>query len=73
MAFSIPGAGSTFFGFISDSAFTSVNIVGGATGSGFYVMDDVSISRISAVPAPSALLLLAAGIAAFGARRRFTK
>lgn len=61
-------SGITFFGFISDTAFSSVNITGGSTGSGFYVMDNVKF-----VPEPSALLLFSLGLIGFGFIRKSAK
>lgn len=67
--FPIAFSGTTFFGITSDVAFSTLDITGGNTGSGFFVMDNVSISGAS-VPEPAGVLLLGIGLVSLTARRK---
>ncbi|NBZ89872.1 PEP-CTERM sorting domain-containing protein [Stagnihabitans tardus] len=66
-----PGAFSSFFGIVSDTAFTSITITGLAPSEGFGI-DDLRFASATPVPVPASGLLLA-GVALAGgwmARRR---
>ena len=64
---SVTTSGSRFWGFISDTAFTTVEFRG-VNGDGFR-MDDVTFGDASSVPTPTVLGLLAVGLFWFGWQR----
>lgn len=56
-------SGTTFLGFTADELFSSVDIRGGNTGSGFYVLDNIGYaSEPTSVPEPASIVLFGLGL-----------
>lgn len=77
-AFSLPShlpyPGTGFFGFISDTPFTTLRVTGSSTSIAnpgeIYSIDNISFDGVAVVPEPGAYLVLATGLGIILGRRR---
>jgi hypothetical protein len=75
-SYTVPGSGSSFFGFVSNGAGIESAVIGGQGNPGFaFALDNFQFGGTpSAVPIPGALLLFGPGLVGLAAvRRRFKK